>query len=60
MLPSGNTPQKFVGYDMKPEKLIVLETRLHNNKYGCLQGPLCASFLNQMNHLLELLVMVEL
>ena len=34
---------------------MVLETRLHNNnKYGCPQGPLCASLLNQMNQRLEL------
>ena len=53
-----------VGYEVrrlwhKTGKQIGLETRLHNNfKYGCPQGPLCASLLNQMNQLLELLVMV--
>ena len=30
---SGNAPQKFEGYDINPEKLIVGDTRLHyNNK----------------------------
>ena len=53
---SGYAPQKFVGYDIKPEKQIVHETRLHNNKHGFPHGPPCASLLNQ---LLELLVMVE-
>ena len=56
----GNAPQKFVGYDIKLETQIVLETRLHNNnKYGRPLGPLWASFLNQTNQLLELLAMVE-
>ena len=50
--------ETFVGYDIKPEKKFVHETR-NNNKYGCPQGPLSASLLNQMNQLLELLAMVE-
>ena len=57
---SGNAPQKFVGYDIKLETQIVLETRLHNNnKCGRPLGPLWAPFLNQTNQLLELLAMVE-
>ena len=53
--------ETFIGYGIKPENQIVREIRLHNNnnKYGCPQEPLCASLLNQMNQLLELLVMVE-
>ena len=48
----GNAPQKFVGYDIKPEKQIVCETLLHIiNKYECLKGPLCASLLNQMDQM---------
>ena len=56
---SGNAPQMFVGYDIKLEKQIVGETRLHNDKYGCPRDPFCASLLNHIHQLIELLAMVE-
>ena len=49
-LQNKSVQETFVGYDIKPEKQIVCENRLHNNnKYGCPQGPLCAPLLNQMS-----------
>ena len=47
----------FVGFDIKPEKQIVRETRLHIQQHVRMHAG--TSLLNQMNQLLELLAMVN-